>query len=127
MNAKITIARLLRWIVRLAGVAALVLGLLLWFDYPGSLLRPHMILGAITAISLALIALLASAAGVGILTTLTGFIWAALTLVVGYNQNALLIGSNHWIIEAAHLILGVGAIGLGETLVARMGRRSVVS
>jgi len=125
MDSKIKLSNLLRWIVRIAGSIALILGLLLWFGMSGSMLRPHMVLGIVTAVSLGAIAIVASVAGVRVPMALIGLVWAALTIFVGYNQNAWMAGSSHWVIEAVHLILGVGAIGMAESLAAGIARRSI--
>jgi hypothetical protein len=84
-----------------------------------------MVLGIVTAVSLGAIAILASVAGVRVPMALIGLIWAALTIFVGYNQNAWMTGSSHWVVEAIHLILGVGAIGMAESLAAGIARRSI--
>lgn len=119
-----SIANLLRWIARVAGSLALILGILLWLGTAFSLLRVHTILGIATAAALALIAIVALAAGARAPMAIVAIVWAAATLYIGFNQNTLLTGSSHWAIEVLHLVLGVGAIGMAESLAAGV-RKSV--
>jgi uncharacterized membrane protein YuzA (DUF378 family) len=44
--------------------------------------------------------------------------WGVLTLALGLAQNRLLVGDLHWLVEVAHLLVGLGAIAL----VVFMGR-----
>jgi hypothetical protein len=123
MDSKTKIADLLRWFARLAGTIALILGILFWLGMLVSLVRVHSILGIITAISLALIAVTALAAGARAPMALVGIVWAAATLFIGFRQNTMLLGESHWIIQVIHLLLGVGAIGMAEALGAGIRKR----
>lgn len=113
---------LLRWCVRIGGLAALVLGILLW---NGSLIEAvnlHMTLGAIVAAALAILAVYAIAARVRFPLALLGLAWAAATIYVGIEQTSWLPGSGHWIIDVTHLVLGIGAMGLAEVLAGAIVR-----
>jgi hypothetical protein len=46
-----------------------------------------------------------------------------LVLVVGMTQSRLLVGSFHWVIEVVHLLLGMLAVGVGQSAAAH-GRKS---
>ena len=107
---------LLRWCTRIAGVAALVLGMLLWDGKLIGALNLHMTLGAIVAAALAILAVYAIATRVRIPLGIIGLVWAAATVYVGIAQNQLVPGGNHWIVSTVHLLLGIGAIGLAEAL-----------
>ena len=108
---------LLRWSVRIAGLLAFVIGMMLGRVAMPALFHLHMTLGGLVAILLMIVALLSigkipagKAAG--------GIVWAALTVLVGMRQTVLLPGSYHWVIEVLHALLGLGAIGLTEMLAA---------
>ena len=49
-------------------------------------------------------------------------VWGLITIILGMTQTQLLPGSAHWVIRALHLVVGLVAMGLGETLAAR-GKR----
>lgn len=115
--------KLLRWCVRIGGLVALVLGVLLWLGKLTGTLNLHMTLGAIVAAALAILAIYAIVTRAGIPLAVVGLVWAAATIYVGMNQNQWLPGSNHWVIDAIHLLLGVGAIGLAEAMAGAITRR----
>jgi len=43
-------------------------------------------------------------------------------VILGLTQTEILPGNLHWLIEVLHLVLGLGAIGLGERLSAGIKR-----
>ena len=116
----ITIAQ---WLVRIAGVLALLLGLLLWAgDAPASAVPLHMLLGLITVLALWVLAVLARGGGVPTGLVAAALVWGLLTVLLGLNQATLLPGGAHWVVQAVHLVLGMGAVGLGETIGGRLRR-----
>ena len=111
---------LLRWVTRIGGLVALVLGLMI---SRSPVLGLHMALGTIVAAALAIIAAWALAKGVRVPAAIAGLIWAAATVYVGRMQMQWLTGGNHWIVEVGHALLGVGAIGLAEMLAGGITKR----
>src|ERR1700677_2766750 len=107
---------LLRWCIRIAWLAALVLGLLIWSGRLGGALNVHMTLGWVVAAALLILAVYGLVSGVRIPLAIASLVWAPLTVYVGVMQNQLMPGSSHWMIETIHLLLGVGAIGMAEAL-----------
>ena len=107
-------------VLSLAGLLALILGLLFWFGIALNFISMHMLLGLLTVGALWVI-------GVGQLFSKTGsWIIAALALVVGavtavlgMMQSAFMVGEFHWVIQVVHLALGVLTIGLGHMGAAR--------
>jgi hypothetical protein len=47
--------------------------------------------------------------------------------ILGVTQSGLLPGDYHWVIQALHLAVGLGAIGLAEELARRIKRRVSVT
>jgi len=47
------------------------------------------------------------------------FIVGALTIYIGMNQAAMLLGEHHWLIQLSHLVLGILSIGIGHMAAAR--------
>lgn len=109
-------------IVRIAGTLTLLLGLAIWADLLPVLVPIHMLLGLVLVIGLASAALAGRRAGVGNGLAATAIAWAVLTLVFGLNQQTILPGEGHVVVEVAHLVVGLVAIALGEMIAARAAR-----
>jgi uncharacterized membrane protein HdeD (DUF308 family) len=110
------------WTIRVTGLALVVLGLLLWVDVATGLRSIHMLLGLVLVVALVTAAVLALRAGATPILPVIAIAWAILTLVLGMTQTQMLPGDGHVLVEVAHLLVGIVAIGLGEALVAS-GRR----
>jgi uncharacterized membrane protein YczE len=93
---------------------------MLWSGRGYEYLRLHMWLGFIITFALLLLVILALLARVRPAMPLVTFVWAVLLPVIGIAQLRIVPGPNHWTIRVIHLILGVGAIGLGEVLSKRI-------
>jgi hypothetical protein len=122
--------KLLRWSIRIAGLAALVLGLLIWSGRLGGAVYVHMTLGWVVAAGLVIIAVYGLVSGVRIPLAVVSIAWAAATVYVGVMQNqstSYMPRSSHLVIEALHLLLGIGAIGMAEALAGAItrGRKSL--
>lgn len=110
--------RIIRGIAGVAGLGALTLGLLFWIaniDF----ISLHMLFGLTVALSLLTLGV------VGVLTSgmrllgVIGIIYALLVPAFGVTQATLLVGSLHWLIQAAHLLVGLGALALAGILGTR--------
>ena len=88
-------------ILTLAGLLALVSGLLLWTGNALNLVSAHMLLGRLSL--------------------------GALTVVTGLDQASLLIGAYHWVIRLIHLLLGIVTLGLSHMGAARYRIRYQIS
>jgi hypothetical protein len=113
---------ILRWVIRLAFLAGLLLGIVLWLGHGYSLLRLHMWLGFIVAFALLGIVILNLLARVKPALPVISLLWAVALPVIGIAQLHMMPGADHWIIQVIHLVLGLGAIGLGEAL----GKRTLL-
>lgn len=120
MKSIVLIARLL---ISLFGIALVVLGILFWTGHALSLLQLHMMLGGLFVLSLWILVV------VGLLVRGTRafavvvFIWSLIVPALGVAQVSLMPGSDHWVIQALHLLVGLIAMGLGHGLARRLGRR----
>ena len=110
-------------VITLAGLLALISGLLFWFGSAPSLVSMHMLLGVLTVAALWTIgsAQAISAGGSWILAAVA-FIVGALTIFIGMNQASMFLGEHHWLIQVSHLILGILSIGVGHMAAARQRR-----
>ncbi len=123
-NRNLMTIRITDMVLRIFGVLALLLGILLWTGVVGDGLKPiHMLLGIIVTISLLILGIAFGTmkggnwglGGVAIL-------WAIIVAAFGLFQEQMVIGNAHWVIQVLHLIFGLVAIGLGEMINARSRR-----
>ncbi len=109
--------------VRAAGVVQLVLGIVFWTGNALGLVDLHQLLGILLVLALWTQAVLAARAGVPPGLVAVAAVWGLLVPIVGLAQRDLLPGSAHWVIEVVHLLLGLGLLGLADTLAARAKAR----
>lgn len=112
--------RISQWTLRIAGILALILGITIWAGYAQNLLHAHILLGGLVVLALWLAAGIALLRKAGVPLAIVGIVWGLLVLWLGMKQMTLMSGSMHWIIRVVHLLLGLGAMGLGEALVGRI-------
>lgn len=119
-----TAATAIRILISLTGVTLLVLGVLFWTGRALGLLPLHMRLGALLVLLLWVDAGLAVRARVAPRLIVATVVWSLVMPVFGVLQMRLLPGSMHWLIQVAHLLVGVIAIGLGHALARGIARPS---
>jgi hypothetical protein len=105
--------------VRVLGVIQIVLGLLFWTGNALGLVDLHMLNGIVIVLLLWVMAGLAAAARVQPALVAGAFVWGLIVVALGLNQTDLLPGSFHWVIQVVHLLVGLVALGLADTLAAR--------
>jgi hypothetical protein len=111
------------WVLRIAVLAAIILGILFWTGNAENLIPVHMLIGIIAVLSLWVIGLAqgfikGGSFGLALATFIVGLALA----IVGLYQQQWLLGSSHWIIQVIHLLLGLSTIGLGEMVNGRTRR-----
>jgi hypothetical protein len=111
-------ARLLQIIVGLAGLCALVLGLLIWIANI-DLTDIHMLFGLLVTLGLLAMSIIALTAPGLRIWGLVGIFYAIILLIFGEAQSNILAGNLHWLIQALHTLVGIGAIALTGFLGAR--------
>ncbi len=102
---------IIRWIGGIAGLGALALGLLFWIaniDF----ISLHMLLGIIVALSLLVLGLVALFTKGMRLLGAVGVVYALVVPVFGLTQDRILDTNAHWVIQTAHLLVGIGALAL---------------
>jgi hypothetical protein len=111
-----------RMLVRVCGTIALVLGLLFWLGELRQLVPLHIVLGIIVVITMWFLSALGFRAGVTLALLVATFLWSLLLLDVGLMQNSLLTepGDPHWLVQALHLVIGMGGMALTEVLAGRI-------
>lgn len=106
-----------RMTVRVVGLAMLVLGLVLWTGSAGGLVPVHILLGIVLVLALWAVAVLALRTGARPALPAIAIAWGVLTAAFGMTQAQILPDDSlHVVIQAAHLVVGLVAIGLAEAL-----------
>jgi hypothetical protein len=113
-----SVTSLAHWTVRLTGITQVTLGLLFWTDQAFQLLPLHMFIGMIFVIAIWVLAGIAARAGLRPLLVVLAVGYGVIIPIFGMNQQRLLPGSAHWVIEVLHLLVGIG----GMVLAARLAR-----
>ncbi len=117
-----------RMTVRVVGLAMLILGLVIWTGSADGLVPVHMFLGVVLVLALWAIAVLALQAGTRPALPAIAIAWGILVAGFGMTQAQILPDDSlHVVIQVAHLVFGLVAIGLAEALGAaatRSGARS---
>ncbi len=122
-----TVTLLIQNAVRLIGLVLIVLGFLFWSHHSYNLIPLHMKLGV------ALVVLLWMMAAIGVGTKIKpgliviSFAWGLLTLYFGMSMGTWLPGRAHEIIRVIHFFIGLAAIGLSESLGARIKRSAITA
>ena len=116
--------KLLQWCARVAGLLALILGLLIGRVGFSGIVRTHIVLGYVVVAALALIAISGFFARLPPALPVVALVWAGVTLYVALEQGGLVTGDSHWIVEVVHAALGIGAMGLADAMGARISRRA---
>jgi hypothetical protein len=110
-------------VVRITGTIQLLMGFVIWPGIAGFLIPVHILLGLVLVIALLTLAYLANRSGISAGLVILTVVWALALPVVGFTQENLLPETGHWIIQVVHLLLGIGAIGIGELLGAQIHKK----
>jgi uncharacterized membrane protein HdeD (DUF308 family) len=115
------------WIVRVTGLAQIVLGVLFWTRNALSLVPVHMLIGTVLVLGLWFLAFQAIQSGANPGLGLLSILWGLLTVALGMTQARILPGQMHWIIQVAHLLVGMGAMGMADNLARSVTRGAVAA
>lgn len=113
--------RIIQWVAGLAGLGALALGLLFWIAQVDDI-NIHMLFGLTVALALLVLSIVMVATRGMRLLGAVGIVYAFILPVFGLTQSGILIGSLHWLIQAAHLLVGLGALALAGVMATRYMR-----
>ncbi|MGI5130970.1 hypothetical protein ACQEVB_29485 [Pseudonocardia sp. CA-107938] len=104
------------WIVRIAGIVQILLGLSIWIGIGSNLYSIHIGNGLLIVIGLWLLALLALVARGR--AGLAGFalVWGLALPAFGMVQADILVGSFHWLVRVLHLLMGLIALATADAL-----------
>jgi hypothetical protein len=120
MRAATTVAQMT---LRGAGVLLIVLGVTFWTGHAVQLVPVHEFLGFVLVLSLWTLAGIAARAGVSPGLVVLAVVWGLIAPALGLAQDRILTGDWHWTIQVLHLLVGLGAMGQGEGLAARIRQK----
>ena len=113
-------------VLTLAGLLALITGVLFWTGTAPNLMALHMLLGFLAVGALWVIGVAQAFAPRGSWVIAAGaLIVGAVMIVFSMMQSSLLPGEFHWIIQVIHLALGLFTIGIGHVATARYRKASI--
>jgi len=116
-----TLVRVLQMLIRLFGLVLLVLGILFWTGNLLNLIVVHMVIGIVLVASLWVLAIVAAQMGVPAGPVIVAMVWGLVGAVLGLTQaNILATHPLHWVVQAVHLLVGIGIIEQAEGLASRI-------
>jgi len=119
------VIRIASMVLSLAGLLALILGLLFWSDSALNLLSLHMLLGLVAVGALWIIGVAQALGHSGSwIVAAVAITVGALMVGLGLTQSSLMLGEFHWVIRIIHLLLGLLTIGIGHMAAARSRKHS---
>jgi hypothetical protein len=104
--------RIIQWIGGLAGLIALALGVFFWITNNDNITNVHMLFGLTVALALLIVSILAVTTSGMRSLGIVGIVYALILPAFGLTQSGLLIGNLHWLIQTAHMLVGLGGIAL---------------
>lgn len=113
--------RIIQIIIGIAGLVALTLGLLIWIANI-DLISIHMLFGLIVALTLLIMSIIAVSTRGMRIWGIAGIVYALIVPVFGLTQFGILIGNLHWLIQTAHMLVGIGAMVLAGIMSARYAK-----
>jgi hypothetical protein len=117
-----TTVRVALSVARIAGLFALVLGIAFWTGNALTLVNAHMAFGMLVVIALWVLAAFAGRSGVGASTVILAVLWGCVVPILGVVQLHLPPTGGYGLVRVIHLLVGLGALALAETLGARLKR-----
>src|SRR5215472_5615457 len=117
-----TTATIAQWLVRVAGLIQIVLGLLFWTGNQLALVPVHILVGLVLVLSLWTLAFIGARSGVQPGLVAVAFVWGLIVVALGLTQGDILTSGPHWVVQVLHLLVGLAAIGQAEALGARIKR-----
>ena len=120
------VIRIASAVLTLAGLLALISGVMFWTGTALNLMALHMLLGFLAVGALWVIGVAQAFSPRGSwLIAACALMVGAVMIAIGTMQSSLLPGEFHWIIQLIHLALGLLTIGIGHMAAARYRKASL--
>jgi uncharacterized membrane protein YczE len=117
-----TLTVVFRGLISVLGLALIVLGALFWDQQALTLVPLHMLLGVLFVLCLWGLVAVGFIARLRAPLPLLVLVWSLIVPVFGVAQTRLLAGPHRLLVETAHLLVGLIAMGLGHGLARRISR-----
>lgn len=111
-----TLTLVLVWIVRVAGIVQILLGLSIWIGFGMRYLPVHIQIGFLVVAGLWGLAVLALIVRGRPAQAGFALVWGLALPAFGMAQPEILVGPYHWIIRVLHLLMGLIALGTADAL-----------
>lgn len=105
-----------RWLARISGSVALAVGIVYWLG-AAMPLHAHMLFGGLLVLALVILAYGGRKRAPGL--SLLAVVWGLAIPVVGMLQLHLPWDEFQWATRLAHVVIGVGGVGLAEIIATR--------
>ncbi|HLH71198.1 MAG TPA: hypothetical protein VKY90_19795 [Candidatus Dormibacteraeota bacterium] len=109
-------------VVRLAALALIVLGVLIWTGVSDALIPFHILVGLVLVVALWTLAILAALAQTRTGVAALAVLWGLVVILLGITQQRLVPGGAHWTIQVLHLLVGLAAVAMAELLAGGIRR-----
>ncbi len=119
------VARPLRMIATISALVAVAFGMSTYTH--ADFTNIHMLFGLIVALALLILSVMAAfTSGLRRLGTI-GIIYAFIVPIFGVEQQMILVGDLHWLVETTHLVVGFGALAFIGATGERFTRRKTAA
>jgi hypothetical protein len=111
---------LLKAAMRVLAALLLLIGAAIWLGIAPNAAAAHAVLGVVFATVIAVAVALAISVKSGTQEALAAFAATIVMVALGFLQARILVGHRHWIVQSAHVMVGLGAFALGTRVVKRL-------
>jgi hypothetical protein len=112
-------------VVGITGLIQIVLGVLFWTGTALALIPLHMGLGYVFVLAMWALAAMGFRARIPARSAVT-LAWSLVVVTLGIGQMQIFPGAAHWVIRVLHLLVGLSAMGLAQSLAAQIQHGVVV-
>jgi hypothetical protein len=108
-----------RWplmLMRIGAGVQVVLGIGFWTGHWAPAIPAHRTIGMVYVLLLWVLAFIAMIRRANIGLALFALVWGLAIAGLGFTQQQILVGSAHWIIRVAHLVISLAAMPIAERL-----------
>ena len=119
-----TAALIIQNAIRLLAVILIGMGIMFWSGHSLDLIRVHMGLGEVLVGLLWVLAAVSTRAGVKPGLAIAAMLYGFFLVIFAMRMGGILPGGGHVIVQVLHLLFGLGAVGLAESMAAKVKRAS---
>ena len=119
-----------RWALMLMRVGAglqVVLGIGFWTGHWAQAIPAHRTIGVVYVLLLWVLAVVAMIRRANTGLALFAIVWGLAIAGLGFAQQQILVGSSHWIVRVAHLVVSLAAMPIAERLARGASSASTVA